>query len=123
MAAEIDFMIVRLSMFSALCFGVCSLEAESLPSFKVIAFYTGKNDLAHISFVNEANKWFPNRRCKGEPPKPWRSKNVLSAAGAAPLFLEVAPCNDSDAKIAPKIKNFMAKFSSYKAASSAQSNW
>ncbi|WP_230392451.1 ThuA domain-containing protein [Flavobacterium sp. LC2016-01] len=27
--------------------------------FKVIAFYTGKNDQAHISFVHEANKWFP----------------------------------------------------------------
>ncbi|HEU0227769.1 MAG TPA: ThuA domain-containing protein [Arachidicoccus soli] len=27
--------------------------------FHVIAFYTGKNDLAHISFVHEANKWFP----------------------------------------------------------------
>jgi len=29
------------------------------PKFKVIAFYTGKEDLAHISFVHEANKWFP----------------------------------------------------------------
>jgi uncharacterized protein len=27
--------------------------------FKVIAFYTERNDLAHISFVHEANKWFP----------------------------------------------------------------
>jgi len=27
-------------------------------SFKVIGFYTAKNDLAHISFVHEANKWF-----------------------------------------------------------------
>lgn len=27
--------------------------------FHVIAFYTGKNDLAHISFVHEANRWFP----------------------------------------------------------------
>ncbi|UKT64595.1 ThuA domain-containing protein [Pedobacter mucosus] len=27
--------------------------------FKVIAFYTGKNDQAHISFVHEANRWFP----------------------------------------------------------------
>jgi len=27
--------------------------------FKVIAFYTAKNDQAHISFVHEANKWFP----------------------------------------------------------------
>ncbi|MFO1512917.1 MAG: ThuA domain-containing protein [Verrucomicrobiota bacterium] len=26
--------------------------------FKVIAFYTGKNDPAHISFVGEANRWF-----------------------------------------------------------------
>jgi len=29
------------------------------PAFKVIAFYTERNDLAHISFVHEANKWFP----------------------------------------------------------------
>lgn len=28
-------------------------------SFKVIAFYTAKRDTAHISFVHEANKWFP----------------------------------------------------------------
>lgn len=28
------------------------------PKFKVIAFYTAKNDQAHISFVHEANKWF-----------------------------------------------------------------
>jgi hypothetical protein len=30
-----------------------------LKKFKVIAFYTAKNDQAHISFVHEANKWFP----------------------------------------------------------------
>ena len=38
----------------ALCF-----KAQCAPQFKVIAFYTGKNDLAHISFVHEALKWFP----------------------------------------------------------------
>ncbi|WP_462249218.1 ThuA domain-containing protein [Ferruginibacter sp.] len=27
--------------------------------FKVIAFYTAQNDQAHISFVHEANNWFP----------------------------------------------------------------
>ncbi len=27
--------------------------------FKIIAFYTAKQDAAHISFVHEANKWFP----------------------------------------------------------------
>src|SRR6201990_3568489 len=31
----------------------------SEPQFKVIAFYTAKNDQAHISFVHEANRWFP----------------------------------------------------------------
>ncbi|HKG08257.1 MAG TPA: ThuA domain-containing protein [Pedobacter sp.] len=30
-----------------------------IPKFNVIAFYTGKNDKAHVSFVHEANKWFP----------------------------------------------------------------
>lgn len=32
---------------------------EKKVGFKVIAFYTAKNDLAHISFVHEANNWFP----------------------------------------------------------------
>ena len=30
-----------------------------MPIFKVVAFYTGKDDQAHISFVREANQWFP----------------------------------------------------------------
>jgi hypothetical protein len=29
--------------------------------FKVVAFYTGVNDQAHISFVREANTWFPEQ--------------------------------------------------------------
>jgi uncharacterized protein len=38
---------------------VCSgIEQKETPAFKVIAFYTAKNDRAHISFVHEANKWF-----------------------------------------------------------------
>ena len=28
-------------------------------AFKVIAFYTAKNDRAHITYVHEANTWFP----------------------------------------------------------------
>jgi uncharacterized protein len=35
------------------------LGQELKPKFKVIAFYTAKEDLAHISFVHEANGWFP----------------------------------------------------------------
>ena len=29
------------------------------PAFKAIAFYTGRSDQAHISFVREASQWFP----------------------------------------------------------------
>jgi len=38
----------------------CATKAQNnKPKFHVIAFYTAKNDQAHISFVHEANKWFP----------------------------------------------------------------
>src|SRR6185503_12953378 len=42
-----------------LCFISAGFAQTKAPLFKVIAFYTAKNDLAHISFVHEANKWFP----------------------------------------------------------------
>lgn len=40
---------------------VTTLMVQAKPcskTFRVIAFYTAKNDRAHISFVNEANRWF-----------------------------------------------------------------
>lgn len=37
---------------------ICNGQKNKAP-FKVIAFYTAKEDQAHISFVHEANKWFP----------------------------------------------------------------
>lgn len=41
-----------------LCIGFIDLTAQShAPSFKVIGFYTGKSDQAHISYVHEANRW------------------------------------------------------------------
>jgi hypothetical protein len=46
--------------FMALIFCFCETRAQnSTIKFKVIAFYTAKNDQAHISYVHEANKWFP----------------------------------------------------------------
>jgi uncharacterized protein len=48
----------RLFAFTVCALFLC-LRAYAEPQFKVIAFYTGKNDLAHISFVHEANQWFP----------------------------------------------------------------
>lgn len=42
-----------------LCLAFSSAVAQQEPDFNVIAFYTAKNDRAHISFVHEANSWFP----------------------------------------------------------------
>src|ERR1700730_14597156 len=36
-----------------------SFAQDNNQPIKVIAFYTAKQDSAHISFVHEANKWFP----------------------------------------------------------------
>ncbi|HYG38192.1 MAG TPA: carbohydrate-binding protein [Cytophagales bacterium] len=36
-----------------------TLNAQTTPKFKVIAFYNGTWDAAHINFVQEANQWFP----------------------------------------------------------------
>ncbi|MFT3747092.1 MAG: ThuA domain-containing protein [Agriterribacter sp.] len=42
------------------CFITSISPAQTSKSaFNVIAFYTSRNDLAHISFVHEANRWFP----------------------------------------------------------------
>src|SRR6267142_3250380 len=44
----------------ALLLGCAALSADSrAPGFSVIAFYTAKEDPAHISFVNEARRRFP----------------------------------------------------------------
>jgi hypothetical protein len=37
---------------------VLSGSATAQPAFRVIGFYTAKDDKAHISFVHEANRWF-----------------------------------------------------------------
>lgn len=45
------------------CAGTFALHAQQA-KFKVISFYTQRNDLAHISFVHEANKWFAEQAVK-----------------------------------------------------------
>ena len=37
---------------------ICVKAQTKSGDFRVLAFYTAKNDLAHISFVHEANRWF-----------------------------------------------------------------
>jgi len=49
---------VRLAAVGALCGGLISARPRE-PEFRVIAFFTAKEDQAHISFVHEAVRWFP----------------------------------------------------------------
>jgi len=45
--------------------GCSALNAgHSDPMFRVMAFFTGKQDQAHISFLHEAERWFPQMAAK-----------------------------------------------------------
>src|SRR5260370_20440144 len=55
----------RAIVFCAVVLYSFSLNAQSpAHKFRVVAFYTGRNDRAHISFVNEAKRWFPEMAAK-----------------------------------------------------------
>ncbi|MDQ6871377.1 MAG: ThuA domain-containing protein [Gemmatimonadota bacterium] len=50
---------------AALIYGCSGLRVNSItPEFRVIAFFTGKEDQAHISFLHEAEQWFPEIAAK-----------------------------------------------------------
>ena len=52
-------------VFIALTFQSIHTQAQSSkPTFKVIAFFTGRNDISHISFVKEAHVWFKEQANK-----------------------------------------------------------
>ncbi|MBK9389053.1 MAG: ThuA domain-containing protein [Bacteroidetes bacterium] len=57
---SLKFICISLFLFSLSCNTIESSAKEPVkdPKFKVVAFYTGKNDRAHVSFVHEANRWF-----------------------------------------------------------------
>src|SRR5437016_796122 len=51
---------IRFFAFCILCSCIAAVHAQTAkPKFKVIAFYTAREDKAHISFVHDANAWFP----------------------------------------------------------------
>lgn len=47
--------LIIVCLLSIIC--ISNAAAQQRPVFKVLAFYTAKNDQAHISFVHEANRW------------------------------------------------------------------
>ncbi len=85
-------------IFAILLFFSCQSVfcQSSSPRFKVIAFYTGKNDQAHISYVKEALSWFPQAAATNnflfEATKDWNNMNddFLSNYQVA-VFLDTRP--------------------------------
>ncbi|MES2798160.1 MAG: ThuA domain-containing protein [Bacteroidota bacterium] len=81
-----------------LCLSFVSFAQKQ--KLKVIAFYTAQNDLAHISFVGEANKWFPEIGIKHhfsyEATDNWENLNdeFLSKFQMV-IFLDTRPETDS----------------------------
>jgi hypothetical protein len=82
--------------------GVASLFSVTVaaqtngPKFRVIAFYTGKDEPAHISFVNEAKQWFPRMAAEGgfsfESTTNWANLNLEFLANyQVVLFLDTRP--------------------------------
>jgi hypothetical protein len=66
------------------------------PAFKVLAFYPHTDDLAHVSFIGEANKWFPElARRRGfsyEATDDWSKLNRDTLAAYQVLvFLDARP--------------------------------
>ncbi len=89
--------LIRVLVLSAICFLFCTAYAQTVtPKFKVIAFYTGKNDKAHISFVKEANIWFPKMAAKYnftyEATTDWNNLNAeFLSHYRVVLFLDTRP--------------------------------
>jgi len=68
------------------------------PTFKAVAFYTGKHDQAHISFVREANRWLPKLASKYNfsytSTDNWNNLNPDFLSGyQVVLFLDTRPDN------------------------------
>jgi hypothetical protein len=83
-----------------LLFFICNLSSatrkKSGPEFSVIAFFTGKNDAAHVSYVHEANRWFSEMaekfRFKYDSTNNWENMNddFLSRYQVV-IFLDTRP--------------------------------
>lgn len=73
------------------------------PTYKVIAFYTGKNDQAHVSFVKEANRWLTEtskkHRFSYESTNDWENLNAdFLRAYQVVVFLDTRPEKESQRK-------------------------
>ncbi len=87
---------IILIIFFCLLFAYDGAAQNHKQAFNVIAFYTSRNDLAHVSFVHEANKWFDSVASKNnftyDSTNNWDnlSDNFLSKYQVV-LFLDTRP--------------------------------
>jgi len=101
---------VQAAALCLLC--LASLQAQvPAPKFKVLAFYTGKEDRAHVSFVREANQWFPETARKYgftyESTSDWSRLNAaVLAQYQVVLFLDTRP---EDPAQREAFRNYMDK--------------
>ena len=78
------------------CFVTTVTAQHNNSRFNVIAFYTAREDLAHISFVHEANKWFSAMAIKYhftyDSTKDWDNLNAAFLSHyQVVLFLDTRP--------------------------------
>lgn len=73
-----------------------SFSQKQKNKFKAVAFYTNRNDRAHISFVKEANIWFPEMAKKHhfeyDTTSNWKNMNIAFLAKyQLVLFFDTRP--------------------------------
>ena len=83
-------------IFVVILFHLSAGAQEKKIKCKVIAFYTAKNDLAHISYVREANTWFTLMAAKNnftyDSTKDWSNLNEQFLSNySVVLFLDTRP--------------------------------
>jgi hypothetical protein len=88
---------LRAASLALLIAGCSSLGAShATPKFSVVAFYTAKEDDAHISFVREARSWFPAMAAKHNfsfaSTSDWRNLNAdFLSRYQVVVFLDTRP--------------------------------
>jgi hypothetical protein len=92
-------------LLALLCISLGSswIERAESSKFKAIAFYTAKNDKAHISFVHEANGWFAklaaSKNFTYDSTNNWNNMNAqFLSRYQVVLFLDSRPDSESQRK-------------------------
>ena len=93
---KLNYLAVVLMILAAGLITLPAAAQKNSQQFKVIAFYTERNDLAHISFVHEANKWFPKMAMQFnftyDSTNDWTKLNIAFLSNyRVVLFLDTRP--------------------------------